>query len=119
MLAILIKRVEILTSGDIDMSTGQHSYGIMIFEKRYNRGPIIICEFVSLITRQGAVPILKEINHLNGTFVILFAMLHGKNVWMVSDAAGFVVGADGADDVGGLFAAAEVVKDGGYIIGNT
>lgn len=36
-----------------------------------------------------------------------------------SNAAGFVVGADGADDVGGLFAAAEGVKDGGYILGNT
>lgn len=36
-----------------------------------------------------------------------------------SDAAGLVVGADGADDVGGLSAAAEGVKDGGYILGDT
>lgn len=42
-----------------------------------------------------------------------------KHEQIISLAAGLVVGADGADDVGGLFAAAEGVKDGGYILGNT
>lgn len=80
MLAILIKRIEVLTSGNKNVAAHHHIHSLAIFKKCCNRGPIIICEFVSLITRQGTVPILKEINHSNGTFVILFAMLHGKNV---------------------------------------
>lgn len=76
MLAILIKRIEVLFSGNKNVTAYQHIHGLAIFEKCYNRGPIIVCEFVSLITRQGAVCILKEVDHPNGTFVILFAMFH-------------------------------------------